>query len=255
MILQDLLKLADCRKIAAIWKKRFYESDDIKNLSETIQKFQNKLCTLEANPSEDIMMANRVWEDGVFYIEANLFVRKEFLSAIRKIKEKYLTEYAWIPGIKFDQTDSEYYVDILHKLGDLLPESYGYEFSKWEDILGAEIVVPSVKQYGTNEFLADVLFEMSFNGMEREQQEERREILDQFIEEIEKLKELPEEERYKNLKTLNLDELRKELDLPEPDPEEMKRSMLDMYIDSVKTNVAKIADIWHLSEKSFEKLF
>ena len=61
--------------------------------------------------------------------------------------------------------------------------------------------------------------------------------------------------KYKNLKTLNLDELRKELDLPEPDPEEMKRSMLDMYVDSVKTNVAKIADIWHLSEKSFEKLF
>ena len=57
MILQDLLKLADCRKIAAIWKKRFYESDDIKNLSETIQKFQNKLCTLEANPSEDIMLS------------------------------------------------------------------------------------------------------------------------------------------------------------------------------------------------------
>ena len=163
MILQDLLKLADCRKIAEIWKKRFYESEDINDLSETIQQFQNKLCTLEANPSEDIMMANRVWEDGVFYIEANLFVRKEFLSAIRKIKEKYLTEYAWIPDIKFDQTDSEYYVDILHKLGDLLPESYGYEFSKWEDILGAEIVVPSVKQYGINEFLADVLYEMSFN--------------------------------------------------------------------------------------------
>lgn len=159
MILQDLLKLADCRKIAEIWKKRFYESDDINDLSVTIQKFQNKLCTLEANPSKDIMMANRVWEDGVFYIEANLFVRKEFLSAIRKINEKYLTEYAWIPDIKFDQTDSEYYVDILHKLGDLLPESYGYEFSKWEDILGTEIVVPSVKQYGTNEFLADVLFE------------------------------------------------------------------------------------------------
>lgn len=255
MILQELLKLADCRKIAEIWKKRYDKPDDINDLSETIQEFQNKLCSLEAKPSEDIMMANRVWEDGVLYIEANLFVRIEFLSAIRKIKEKYLTEYAWIPDIKFDQMDPEYYVDILHKLGELLPDSYGYEFSKWEDILGAEIVVPSVKQYGTNEFLADVLFEMSFNGMEREQQEERREILDQSIAEIEKLKDLPGEERNKSFKTLNLDELRKELDLPEPDPEEMKRSMLNMYIDSVKTNVTKIADIWHLSEKSFEKLF
>lgn len=255
MILQELLKLADCKKIAEIWKKRFYESDDINNLSEKIQKFQNKLCSLEATPSRDIMMANRVWEDGVDYIEANLFVRKEFLSSIRKIKEKYLTEYAWIPDIKFNRTDSEYYVDILHKLANLLPESYGYEFSKWEDILGAEIVVPSVKQYGTNEFLADVLFEMSFNGMSREQQEERREILNQSIAEIEKLKELPEEENDKNLKALNLDDLRKEFNLPEPDPEEMKRSMLNMYVDSVKTNVTKIADIWHLSEQSFEKLF
>lgn len=88
--------------------------------------------------------------------------------------------------------------------------SYGYDFSPWEDWLGLMVDEESMERHGIARSLAGILLEMTFNGVTREDQEERRDELRALADELDELiLQMPEEEQKKHLHSL--DELREEI--------------------------------------------
>lgn len=70
---------------------------------------------------------------------------------------------------------------------DRLPERYAVEFSPWEDILGWNLAEVSVARYGLEHCLANILWEMTFFGVDPAGIERERRRVDAAIEEAKQL--------------------------------------------------------------------
>ena len=95
--------------------------------------------------------------------------------------------------------------EIMENNKGLLPESYAYEFSEWEEILGFEVIEENIKNVGIAKILAYIIYEMTFFGYSRELVDEEVQKLDEAIEEVNKVKELPIEEQEKYFKTIDFE--------------------------------------------------
>ena len=71
----------------------------------------------------------------------------------------------------------EYYRQILQTVSGVLPTSYQYSNLSWETVIGAEVETLSVKKYGLNNFVADVLWKMATPGLVKEDAQHARIIL------------------------------------------------------------------------------
>ena len=117
---------------------------------------------------------------------------------------------------------------------DLIPHAYDYTFSDWTDTLGASVYSNNFyKPSKLQNFIAALLYEMSFNGMTKEIQQERRDELDRAIQETDKIKNLPEEEQ-------------KAHDFPLKDV--FDEYGINVYIDAFKTWGLWINEFQNLSE-------
>lgn len=131
--------------------------------------------------------------------EAIYVKRRDFETAIAKIRKADP-----MPDINLNNASKEGMESFLESTNDFVPQGYGYSFTPWEKVLAAEIVPGCFSVLEDpdetdckNLFLFDMLWEMSFNGYTKEQQEERMAELDKSIKEIEEVKKLPEEEQKK----------------------------------------------------------
>ncbi len=138
-------------------------------------------------------------------------------------------------------------IEFLEKTFGWLPEAFAYEFSPWEEILGTQVLPKNFERIGKDEFLASALYEMSFNGMTREGQEERREELSDAIAEHEKIQNMPPEEREKHLFTLEdvMERLGYTDDRAEEERREERRQGL---LDCVKTRCAWITEFQNIAK-------
>ena len=190
MTLQELLKEADYRETAKEHLKNyeFLTTERYGYTQETceavLKKFADMLCSLTPKPSKDIMLAVPCFEDGKWSTEANLYIKEEFAEKFKEYNGKTEIDIKAIP--------SEEAIEITKAIYECMPQSYGYEFSEWEEILGAEVYPENYEKIGKEGFVSAVLFELSFNGMTRESQEERRKELDESIREAEEIKKLQE---------------------------------------------------------------
>ncbi len=244
--IQELLRSCDKEKLLESWlelDRKQYEylhEEPLPQEKETaarvnLSEFIDMLGDLElpSEPSEDIMVATRYWEDGKPRICCNLYKKKELEAAAKKMKELDIPD---TDDISPDET-TEYYQNICNEMFKAGVQSYGFEFSAWEDTLGAEVYMDSVERFGMIPFLVDALEEYSFNGLTREDQQERRDELDASIQEYEEIKKLPKEEQEKHFRPIDefFDELRDEYDLSEPSEEERAENTRRMYYDSART--------------------
>ena len=71
----------------------------------------------------------------------------------------------------------EYYRQISQTVSGVLPTSYQYSNLSWETVIGAEVETLSVKKYGLNNFVADVLWKMAAPGLVKEDTQHARIIL------------------------------------------------------------------------------
>ena len=191
MTLQELLRKTDSEFVAADWKKYNFKKYDQKKLAEKIREFVDMLCGLTPEENtEELFVAMIYWEDGRESVDADLVKKVDF----EKIMDLIPSLQPVMDPVPEDATKMEYR-QIIDDLDAIRITTYGYEFSPWEDILGIEVEMRTVAYYGIQPFLSEVLYELSFNGMTEEQQEERRRNLDAAIAECEEIKNLPEEER------------------------------------------------------------
>lgn len=214
MILQELLKTCtdqDFKRIVKIWND--------KTTKEQLKEFCEMLLTLTPNHSDDILIAIKYLEEGKAFVDANLYHKKEFME-----KVAYITDKVIMPvGANANRKTIDEYLEVTQ---NLVPESYAYEFSEWEDILGAEVYEGNYFRFGRVNFLAAVFYELSFNGFTREEQNERRADLDKSIAEMEQITALPPEEQRKYMHTLDELEIEDER-TPEEKKEERRLMMLN----------------------------
>lgn len=252
---QNIVCSADPEVIARIWESRNRLGSDAptseekaQQLSTQIASFQEKLAMIEPAEScgEWAMIAEEIWEDGVPGIYSSFYKKADFEVLLAK------AENIQIPDKRKEEEPAEYYKKVVSEwFGDGSINSYGYEFSPWKDVLGAEVFLSNAESYDKDAFVADILWELSFNGYTEEDQEERREELDKAIRETEKIRSMPKEERAKHLHSL--DKIRDEFGWEKPSEEEQKKMRLDMLKDSAKTTIAKIAELKRLCEEIREE--
>lgn len=243
MLLKELIKTLrdeDFVEIGELQEDSFARMEGLtaKDLAKAFERFCQMLCELPVGPSDVVLIALPVTEDGETRTEAEYFEKQDFEAKISTILNKEMPAYT--------DTDSEdRYADILDETSNFLPISYAYEFTPWEIVLGATVFPENFEKVGRVPFVSSTLGEMSFNGMSREHQEERRSELDESIEEAKKISELPEEEQLKHL--IQAEDLFSEFGV-ERDKDAWKEEIRLMMLDCVKTREAAIKEFKRIAE-------
>lgn len=116
------------------------------------------------------------------------------------------------------------------------PDDYAilsaFEFCPWKEILGWNVPDACVTAYGIDNVAMAILDEMTFFGLEEEATAERAEEESQKLVEIEKdIKEHPD-----HTKPMDLDQLRKDLGIPEETEEEKERRKKELEIEMAFNN-------------------
>lgn len=250
MTIQELIKTCDYSKTAEAWMKEDWllsekEKKSEKRLeiaTERIRNFCEMLCGLTPKPSEYVLLAlpyigfSREWE-----IEAELIKKADFEKALELIEDKKFPIYS-------ENDTEERLSEINKKVRTWLPIAYAYEFSEWEEILGAEVFPDNFEQV-KDAFLSAVLYELSYNGMSRENHDERRKELDESIAEAKEILKLSKEERDRYIKSW--DEIKKELEFDgilQPSDEEIEEERCHMVYDSLRGAEGWVRELKKLSD-------
>ena len=140
--------------------------------------------------------------DDDFYeshIEVDKFNIEELIKSFKLNKD--------IEGLRdvfeLSSEDADKYLNILggkhddrgNPIDNIIPSSYAFEFDEWEDILGYKVYEKNIEKYGIAKVLAIIVSEMTFFGMSRTSKNETMEELDKSAKEVERIMELPKEER------------------------------------------------------------
>lgn len=134
-----------------------------------------------------------------------------------------------------------------NNVDNLLPASYSYELTEWEEILGYTVYENNVKDVGVAKFLAFVLSEMTFFGFTRDKAEEINAELDKASKEIERISKLPKEEQENYFKPVDFDEIRESFGLRKNTPEEDDFELTIHNIESLYNGLQKyrvLRDTW-----------
>lgn len=242
--------------IASLTKEDFAEigrlqEDDLskmeglthEDLANAFERFCKMLSGLTVEPSDVVLVALPVTEDGKTRIDAEYFEKQDFEEKLKTISDKEIPSYT-------DADVEDRYGEYLDETADFLPVSYAYEFTPWEKVLGATVFPENFENVGRISFASSILGEMSFNGMTREHQNERMAELEEAIREAEEISKLPGEEGSRHFVSSRV--LYSEFGI-EKDEKDRKEEMRLMMLDCVKTREAaikefkRIAKIYHNS--------
>ena len=201
MILAELLKTLTTKDFLEIGK---LQEDDMtkadgltpEKLAVAFEHFSDMLVKLTVKPMDAVLLALPFTDDGKTCIAAEYFERKDLEEKFNKIRGINMPMYS-------DNDSEEAYHAIMKETSEFIPQCYGYEFTPWEEVLGATVIPENFDRMGRIEFISCVLGEMSFNGFTRESQEERQKELDEAIKEAEELAKLPKEEREQHAHNIN----------------------------------------------------
>lgn len=151
-------------------------------------------------------------EDGD-YLNPCLYCKEE-LSAGFRLKSE-LASLDSIEGMAEEE------IERLAHVRDF-PESYAFEFSPWNEILGYEIDVRNARDVGAAELCAAVIWEMTFFGFDEAQVEVERQKLHEAARESEEISKLPEEEQRKYY--VPMEEVFAKFGIPERTEEEKREA-------------------------------
>lgn len=247
MTVQDLVKTCDTAKIAAIWNLRRpdYEPPfDEEKLALKLSEFCNRLSNIEISINENIILAMPCREDGEWFVRANMYKKSEMIKKVSKIHHLTFPKYSLE-----DSLDT--LKNLSNSVFDYFPQSYGYEFDKWSNSLSSEVIPDNFNRIGKDEFIADILYELSFNGMAEDAQIERREELQKAIDESKEIQKLPPEEQEKYY--ISWDDLKKDFEekfgvLDQRTQEEQDEEMRQMWVDSIETYHAQYIELKKIQE-------
>lgn len=244
MILLDLLKDFDMDELIDYMEKNEISSELNKEEKLlTYTDFVNRLITKTPVIDENEILIGYYLKNSFFeendnrlFLDVLLYKKDELAKGRDKIEE-----WKNIPD-ESTLTKEEVY-SICSNLPKDAPDGYAFDFSPWEEVLGAEVDIKNVEEVGKIPFISYMLEEMSFNGMWEDDQEERRNELFKRVEEVNEIMKLPKEEQEKHFTTVKLDELFPDIkdtrtpEEKEAENEKIKREIL--YNIRAKYNILK----------------
>ena len=216
-----------------------YNKDKVK---EVQIYFINKLSNIEPIIEDSIIIFEKMYD-----IDDEDIIQESTTCSLYHKKElkNYLTNNSSnIHNKKYEEPiddtllTSDELATKVHEIHDF-PSSYGFIFTEWEHILGWEVYEGNLDKFDIQECIYSLLYEMSFNGITNESQEERRQELDESIKESEYIQSLPEEEREKHY--ISMEDMEKhweeEFGWTPPTQEEKEFTRLQMWRCSLKSAI------------------
>lgn len=179
----DAFMRCDANKLAEEFAAIYDDSKkDAENRLETAQKVvrasyaRMKNTALANNDDESMVVVCKSFDDAGDDVAC---VKAQEIRDWKKKHEK-TSEPISDEALTFMSTD-----EIRNAIAsaDRLPERYAVEFSPWEDILGWNLAEVSVARYGLEHCLANILWEMTFFGVDPAGMEREKEKVDAAIKE------------------------------------------------------------------------
>ena len=165
--------------------------------------------------------------------------RHEFIDACLFKKDDLAAQFDWdsslakvttLDGLTDDQVE-----ELAHTR--ILPDSYAYEYSPWDEILGYEVDPYNLMMVGSIPLAADVLWEMTFFGFEESQVDAEREELRRRADELDEILKLPKEEQEKHFTPA--EKVFAELGIPERTEEEKQAAHRRMSWEIAENGLRK----------------
>lgn len=251
---RDVIAACDLHAVTQDWANRYKDewselseeqiAEKKRKIEENLNAFRRKLLSLPDTKKEEnyIMIAEKYWDFGEEFISSNLYRSDEFM--------KFLDFAVKVEIPPMESVNLDNAKEIVKKLTtENILTSYGYEFSDWSETLPVRVIPENVERIGLNEFAADILWEMSFNGFDEESQSERKEELEKSMQECDELRSLPEEEREKHYRSVDMDALYARFGIDPPTPEEREMESKKMYLDSARTYIWQIIEFRKIAEE------
>lgn len=227
MTVKDLIKKVPVDEFLEEYKTREepVNEDMEKSRIFFIHFFDNLLKKTPVESGFVILGTNYLdsFEDGEIF-ETSAYDKAD-LEKFKRIPVIDNTDKAAIRGVSLDIKEK-----IMHRYR--LPESYAYDFTPWDEILGMEVDENNLAEFSPAKVLSDIIYEMTFTGYEEEEVQEQLDKIKQSIDEVEEILKLPEEEQSKHF--ITADELFSELGYTDERTEEEKKAthekaMRDMF--------------------------
>ena len=214
MNVKELIRSQPPECIAAVILKKFQaEQEGRERAKKRLVQFIEDLNQIEPVESGHMILGIfHVDEDGD-YLDPCLYRKEDLAAGLPPDSE--LAKLECIDGL------CEAEVERLAHIRDF-PESYAFEFSPWNEILGYEIDVRNARDVGVPELCAAIIWDMTFFGFEEEKVEAERRKLDEAARESEEIRKRPEEEQKKYF--LSAEDVFAKFGLPERTEEERRES-------------------------------
>lgn len=228
MTVKELFMKADLKKIAASvaaddWSLKIRnditdeEKDQIREkYREILFDSYTNMLSIKENPNSDNYII------CVKHIDFDNGVKTEYFDASMISKIDLLTKKSprSASGIE------------LFKHPDDFAILRAFEFCPWKEILGWNVPDACVTAYGIDNVAMAILDEMTFFGLEEEATAERAKDECQKLEDIQK----DIEEHPDHTKPMDLDQLRKDLGIPDETEEEKERIKKELEIEMAFNN-------------------
>ncbi len=233
-VLISTLTEEDFRRIGELREDEMTKLEGIsaEQIAKAYKKFCKMLSGLTAEPSDVILLAMPVYEDGERSVDAAYYQKEELLGKLSEISKMETIAYS-------DADSSDRLSEILQETGEHMPMTYGFEFTPWEEVLGAEVYPENYEYIGRAEFVSAVLGEMTFNGFDRESQEERREKMEKACAEAEEIAKLPPEER--KTRYFSMDDIFTEFGIEKDEKWEADKRL--SLLDCVRTREERVREL------------
>ena len=177
MTVQDLLRVTPRDDLIDFFIP--YRFDDVEDedkplLREKLSVWIQNLIDRPITTRLDVLLAH------ISYVEEGRFA----VSVVRQDElEKWQMDGMRVVAPELDDPPSAY---------PALPHIYGIIMSDWDDVLGLQVDMTNISQYGMNRFVSEVLQEMSFHGFAEEDMVKER---DELIARVDHLDAMTSEER------------------------------------------------------------
>lgn len=225
MFVIDLLKKVNLFELAKLAAENDWELNNDNTIPDKgKEEIRAQETEILFNRYKDIINIKPDYDDSkiIVVFKQYEYVEDEYyhsasLYEIEELKNKSLNECSFYDE-REDLTQEEYSNKYI--------QSYAFELTDWKDVLGYLVSEESVKEYGAQNVAYAIIDEMTFFGSEYDLNNQRRE---QVIYELSKSLEEIKSGEYKS-KTISLEELEKDLDLPKETDEEKEinnKKMLD----------------------------
>ncbi len=224
MIVKDLLSSCSPDSVLDIILSNFEEGKEEK---------RNEIREKYFGIYEDLLTQLPVLSDKILFKIPYLDDEEELIALTIFSKKEIEEKKKGMEKLEEVDPEKEYSTEEVKGILSLLPISYSFSFTPWEKILGYELDEENVKEYGKENILADILYEISFWGFSEEEMEEEEKKLKEIVSEIKEIEKKGKKEIEKF--SIPASEVWKDFEINEEREEEKKKINMEIVRNAKRT--------------------